>query len=232
MVGHHGGVRPERPGAEGVLRPAGPLCTVSGDPSGRERQEQGRCAGGVHPGAAAELTRLKGVGSNDAIMLETEVLWRGFRNRREIAAWAGLAPMPRASGPVDRQQGISKAGNAKVRKDLIQLAWRWVRWQPESDIAVWFREYCAARDGRSRKRGIVAVARKLLVALRLRRHRPGSRRRGPVAGGLRAAAGRSPAAGEEAGNRIIPRRPDGAAEESRAGACSLSGWVRRRRRHR
>ena len=112
-----------------------------------------------------------------------EVLWRGFRNRREIAAWAGLAPMPRASGPVDRQQGISKAGNAKVRKDLIQLAWRWVRWQPESDIAVWFREYCAARDGRSRKRGIVAVARKLLVALRLRRHRPGSRRRGPVDGG-------------------------------------------------
>ena len=83
---------------------------------GRERQDEGGSAGGVHPGAAAELTRLKGVGSNDAIMLETEVLWRGFRNRREIAAWAGLAPMPWASGPVDRQQGISKAGNAKVRK--------------------------------------------------------------------------------------------------------------------
>ena len=68
-------------------------------------------------------------------------------------------------------------------------------------------------------------------AVALRRHRPGSRRRGPVAGGLRAAAGRSLTAGEEAGIRI-PRRPDGAAEESRAGACSLSGWVRRRRRHR
>lgn len=98
-------------------------------------------------------------------MLATEVLWRGFCNRREVASWAGLAPMPWARGPVDRDQGISKAGNSRVRKGMIQLAWRWLRWQPEGGIAVWFQECCAARDGWSRKRGIVAVARKLLVAL-------------------------------------------------------------------
>ena len=150
----------EREKAELVKKSA-----ASREPEPADAAEAPAGAKDVRPAVAADLTRLKGVGSNDAIMLETEVLWRGFRNRREIAAWAGLAPMPWASGPVDRQQGISKAGNAKVRKDLIQLAWRWVRWQPESDIAVWFQEYCAARDGRSRKRGIVAVARKLLVAL-------------------------------------------------------------------
>ena len=115
--------------------------------------------------AERRLVRLKGIGPNDAVLLASEVLYRDFRNRRELAAWAGLAPVPWASGGVSHGQGISKAGNTAVRKHLIQMAWRWVRWQPDSEIARWFRDYCAARDGRSRKRGIVAVARKLLIAL-------------------------------------------------------------------
>ena len=94
-----------------------------------------------------------------------EVFHRDFRNRRELAAWAGLAPVPWASGGVEREQGISRAGNSMVRKHLIQMACRWVRYQPDSAISLWFRNYCSARDGRSRKRGIVAVARKLLIAL-------------------------------------------------------------------
>ena len=74
------------------------------------------------PGAARELMRLKGVGSNDVIMLEIEVLWRGFRNRREVAAWAGLAPVQRASGSLDCRRGTDKARNSRVCKDMIQLA--------------------------------------------------------------------------------------------------------------
>ena len=113
----------------------------------------------------AGLTKLKGIGPNDAVLLMAEVFHRDFRNRRELAAWAGLAPVPWASGGVEREQGISRAGNSMVRKHLIQMAWRWVRYQPDSAISLWFRNYCSARDGRSRKRGIVAVARKLLIAL-------------------------------------------------------------------
>lgn len=115
--------------------------------------------------AMGRLTGLKGIGPNDAVLLATEVLCRDFRNRRELAAWAGLAPVPWASGSVDRTQGISKAGPPRVRKHLVQMAWRWIYWQKESELTKWFYEYCKARDGRSRRRGIVAVARKLLVAL-------------------------------------------------------------------
>ena len=134
-----------------------------------EVEEEKRSRVGPAPGApdSAErrLVRLKGIGPNDAVLLASEVFCRDFRNRRELAAWAGLAPVPWASGGVSHGQGISKAGNPTVRKHLIQMAWRWVRWQPDSEIARWFRDCCAARDGRSSKRGIVAVARKLLIAL-------------------------------------------------------------------
>ena len=128
------------------------------------RDEEGP---GIAPvaAAAAVLIGLRGIGLNDALLLQNEVLCREFENRRQLAGWAGLAPVPWASGPMEREQGISKAGPARVRSQLIQMAWRWLRFQPESDLAKWFHEYCAARDGRSRKRGIVALARKLLVAL-------------------------------------------------------------------
>jgi transposase len=91
--------------------------------------------------------------------------WREFRNRREVGSLAGLTPTPYQSGEESREQGISKAGNRSVRAMVIELAWCWLRYQPDSDLALWFHE----RFGRSGKRmckvGIVALARKLLVAL-------------------------------------------------------------------
>ena len=117
-------------------------------------------------GAAALLVGLKGIGANDALLLQNEVLYRDFRNRRELGSWAGLAPVPWASGGVENDQGISKAGHPVVRKHLVQMAWRWLRFQPDSAITTWFHQYCARRrDKLMRKRAIIAVARKLLVAL-------------------------------------------------------------------
>ena len=114
---------------------------------------------------AAALVRLRGIGANDALLLGAELFYRDFRNRRELAGMAGLAPVPFASGGIDRDQGISKAGSPMLRKHLVQMAWRWLHHQPASALSKWFLNYVSARDGRSRKRGIVALARKLLVAL-------------------------------------------------------------------
>ncbi len=114
---------------------------------------------------AADLVRLRGIGPNDALLLGRELFHREFRSRRQLASLAGLAPVPFASGGIDRDQGISKAGNPMLRKHLVQMAWRWLLHQPDSALSKWFRNYVSARDGRSRKRGIVALARKLLVAL-------------------------------------------------------------------
>ena len=110
---------------------------------------------------AAVLVRLRGIGPNDALMLGGELFYREFRNRRRLASLAGLAPVPFASGGVDNDQGISKAGSAMLRRHLVQMAWRWLRHQPDSALSAWFRDYVSARDGRSRRRGIVALARKL-----------------------------------------------------------------------
>ena len=109
------------------------------------------------------LTRLRGIGLNDAILLCHEVFWRDFGNRRQIANWAGLAPVPWASGEVDHCQGIGKTGPGRVRTHLVQMAWRWVRFQPGSALARWFERQ--TKQTGSRKRAIVAVARKLLIAL-------------------------------------------------------------------
>ena len=113
----------------------------------------------------AALTRLKGIGANDATLLMYEVFYRGFRNRRELAGWAGLAPTPWASGDVERDQGIGRDGPAWIRAQLIQMAWRWVRYQPDSALSQWFQVRTASAPGRIRRVMIVAVARKLLVAL-------------------------------------------------------------------
>jgi len=118
-----------------------------------------------HARRAAVLVRLRGIGPNDALLLGAELLCRDLRNRRQLASMAGLAPVPWASGAVDRDQGISKAGSPMLRRHLVQMAWRWLHHQPDSALSRWFREYVSARDGRARKRGIVALARKLLVAL-------------------------------------------------------------------
>jgi transposase len=92
--------------------------------------------------------------------------WRQFRNRREIGALAGLAPMPYRSGEsLNREQGISKSGNVRLRTMAIEIAWSWLRYQPQSQLSLWFQERYGPGTRRSRRVGIVAVARKLLVAL-------------------------------------------------------------------
>lgn len=111
------------------------------------------------------LTRLKGVGTTDATVLVQEAFWRGFRNRRELAAWSGLAPTPWASGDVAREQGITKAGPPAFRAQMMQMTWRWLYWQPRSELAQWFERRTSGSKGRTRRIMAVALARKLLVAL-------------------------------------------------------------------
>jgi transposase len=88
-----------------------------------------------------------------------------IKNRRELGALAGLTPTPYQSGDSEREQGISKAGNARLRTMAIEIAWGWLRYQPESELSVWYRRRFGEGNTRLRKVGIVALARKLLVAL-------------------------------------------------------------------
>jgi len=117
------------------------------------------------PAPAAMLLDIKGIGPEFAAILWSEGLFRHFDNRRQVASYAGLAPTPWQSGSVDREQGVSKAGNPRLRTTLIQLAWLWLRHQPHSALALWFEERVRRNGGRLKKTTIVALARKLLVAL-------------------------------------------------------------------
>jgi transposase len=114
---------------------------------------------------AAMLLDIKGIGPEFAAILWSEGLFRHFDNRRQIASYAGLAPTPWQSGSVDHEQGVSKAGNPRLRTTLIQLAWLWLRHQPQSALALWFEERVRRNGSRLKKTTIVALARKLLVAL-------------------------------------------------------------------
>ena len=107
------------------------------------------------------LLALKGLGANFAAVLWSEAFYRQFANRRQVAAYAGLAATPWQSGGIRHEQGVSKAGNPRLRTTMIQVAWLWTRHQPQSALTRWFKE----RSPQGRKRAIVALARKLLVAL-------------------------------------------------------------------
>lgn len=111
------------------------------------------------------LVRLKGVGMTDATVLVQGAFWRGFRNRRELAAWSGLAPTPWASGDVAREQGIAKAGPPAFRAQMMQMTWRWLHRQAGSELARWFERRTSGSRSRTRRIMAVALARKLLVAL-------------------------------------------------------------------
>jgi transposase len=113
----------------------------------------------------AKLVRLVSIGPTSAWVLAREVFWRTLRNRREVANCAGLAPTPYASGESAHEQGISKAGNRRVRVLTVQLAWCWLRYQPRSALAQWFNARFADGGSRIRRIGIVALARRLLIAL-------------------------------------------------------------------
>jgi transposase len=116
-------------------------------------------------GPGARLLRLKGIGPETASVLAGEAFFRDFRNRREVASYAGLAPSPWQSGGIDHEQGISKAGNARVRRAMGQLAWLWLRNQPDSALSAWYRDRVRDGKGRIKRIAITALARKLLVAL-------------------------------------------------------------------
>jgi transposase len=113
----------------------------------------------------ARLLQLKGVGPEFAGVLWSEGLYRRFDNRRQLASYAGLAPTPWQSGSVEHEQGVSKAGNSRLRTTMVQLAWLWLRHQRKSALSLWFHERVTRDGGRLRKTMIVALARKLLVAL-------------------------------------------------------------------
>jgi transposase len=113
----------------------------------------------------ALLVRLRGIGAEIASVLSGEAFFRSFGNRREVAAYAGLTPSPWQSGGIDIEQGISKAGNSRLRRTMIQLAWLWLRHQPGSALSRWFHDRVGDRRGKVRRITIVAVARKLLVSL-------------------------------------------------------------------
>jgi transposase len=117
------------------------------------------------PAPVAMLLDFKGIGSEFAAILWSEGLFRHFDNRRQVASYAGLAPTPWQSGSVDREQGVSKAGNPRLRTTLIQLTWLWLRHQPQSALTLWFKERVSSNGGRFKKTTLVALARKLLVAL-------------------------------------------------------------------
>jgi transposase len=117
------------------------------------------------PSVPVMLLQLKGIGPEIASVLWHEGLSRQFDNRRQVASYAGLAPSHWQSGKVDHDQGVSKAGNPRLRTTLIQLAWLWVRHQPSSALTGWFKARVAQNGGRLKKTTIVALARKLLVAL-------------------------------------------------------------------
>jgi transposase len=131
----------------------------------KQRREALRRTADVRMEQVRKLRRLRGVGDTGAwIMVMEFFAWRKFRNRRQVASLAGLTSTPYDSGDGSRDQGIDKAGNRRVRVVAVELAWCWLRFQPRSELAVWFEQRFAGRGKKGRRIGIVALARKLLIA--------------------------------------------------------------------
>ena len=130
-----------------------------------DTQQQAAVRAAAPASPVRQLVQLKGVATTSAsVLLDEGLVWRQFQNRRQIGGLLGFAPTPFASGDTQREQGISRAGNERLQAISIQLAWNWVRWQPTSTLTLWYR----ARFGtgkRARRIGIVALARKLVIAL-------------------------------------------------------------------
>jgi transposase len=131
-----------------------------------EREEQLRSGTAPAVELVRRLLRVRGIGVNSAWLYVMEFFgWRQFRNRREVGGLAGLTPTPYQSGEMSREQGIAKAGNRYIRAMAIEIAWGWLRFQPESALSRWYQERFGQGSSRIRRIGIVALARRLLVAL-------------------------------------------------------------------
>jgi transposase len=138
----------------------------------KEQRERVRRADTDSDRRVAQLMSLCGIGITSGWVFEKEFFgWRNFGNRREVGACAGLTPTPYNSGRSRREQGISKAGNKRIRTLIVEISWCWLRYQPRSELSRWFTERFAHGGKRMRRIGIVALARKLLIALwRFRTH--------------------------------------------------------------
>jgi len=131
-----------------------------------ERRAQLQTSSEARIAQVRQLMQLKGIGINGAWLLVMEFFsWRAFKNRREVGGLAGFTPTPYQSGESAREQGITKSGNRHVRWMTTELAWSWLRFQPDSALSVWFRQRFGSGGKRMRRIGIVAVARKVLIAL-------------------------------------------------------------------
>lgn len=131
-----------------------------------ERKEAIRHSSQPEVEQVRQLLRLRGIGHNSAWLFVMEFFaWRAFHNRREIGALAGLTPFPRQSGEDTRETGISKVGNRHIRAMAIEIAWGWLRYQPDSELSCWYQRRFGKGSKRQHKIGIVALARKLLIDL-------------------------------------------------------------------
>ena len=130
-----------------------------------DAQQRAVVAAAAPTSAVRQLVRLKGVATTSAsVLLEEGLVWRAFRNRRQLGGILAFAPTPFDSGESTREQGISRAGNPRLQAISIQLAWNWIRWQPQSALTQWYQTNFG-KGKRARRIGIVAVARKLVIAL-------------------------------------------------------------------
>jgi transposase len=133
--------------------------------AGKQRQRV-RQGGSKTIDKVRRLLELKGIGIKSAWLFGLEFFgWRTFQNRRQVGALAGLTPTPYQSGKTEKELGLSKAGNRWIRAMIVEIAWGWLKWQPGSALSQWFLHSYGKGSGLARKKGIVALARKLLVAL-------------------------------------------------------------------
>jgi transposase len=131
-----------------------------------ERKRRIRRDDTPHVEQVRSLLDLAGVGLSGSWLLVFELFgWRRFTNRRQVGAVVGLTPTPYQSGDSRAEQGISKAGNRQARRLMVELAWAWLRWQPDSELSRWYQRRFAGGGARARKVGVVALARRLLIAL-------------------------------------------------------------------
>jgi transposase len=131
----------------------------------KSRAELRAAAAGSVEAKIGHLIDLKGIGPSGGPVLVNEVFYRKFDNRRQVGSYFGLTGMPYDSGDSHREQGISKAGNRRARTLAVELAWLWIRHQPDSELTQWYHQRVGALQGRIKRITIVAVARKLMVAL-------------------------------------------------------------------
>lgn len=148
-----------------ITRATARLALVAEQLAELEAQQARDASAAAADSPLGRLVRLKGVATTSAsVLLDEGLVWRAFQNRREIGGLLGFAPVKHESGETSHDGGISRAGNRRLQSTMVQLAWSWVHWQPQSALTRWY----VARFGRGqrlRKIGIVALARKLLIAL-------------------------------------------------------------------